>query len=109
MFRIKQMISMSMTIKLGLEKKIEMCLFLIGEHLYGTLCFALVFAFSSFWHLCFRSYLPGSSFLMSQLVCEITDTVLGTSNWCYSIFRVKSTLIKVKFIRILEAKFKKLL
>lgn len=76
MFGIKQMVFISMTVKFIFEEK---TLFSIGKQHLGTLCFALVFALSSFWHLCFISYLPEGFFLMNQLLFKISATILGTN------------------------------
>lgn len=59
MFQSGQMVPISVAVKLVFKEKTEACLF--GQDLVH---YAVVFAFSSLWHLCFTSYLPGSSFLM---------------------------------------------
>lgn len=79
MFGIKQMVFISVVVKFMFEKKTEMYLFSIGKQHLGTLCFALVFALSSFWQLCFISYLPGGFFLMNQLLFKMSATILGTN------------------------------
>lgn len=66
MFGIKQMVFISVTGKFMFEEKIGIYLFSIEKQHLGTLCFALVFALSFFWHLCFIPYLPGGFFLMNQ-------------------------------------------
>ena len=74
------MIFISVAVQSVFEEKTGMYLFSAGKQHFGTWCFALLFAFSSFGHLCFRSYLPGSSFLMNQLLVEVIARVLRTDH-----------------------------